>query len=41
MNAEIIDRFDATDSDGDEYSDRLTIKGDFQWIICGKGKIIK
>jgi hypothetical protein len=36
MNAKIIERFEATDSDSEEYSDKLTIEGDFNWVICGQ-----
>ncbi len=41
MNAKIIEHFIATDPDGTEPNDRLTIEGDIKWLVCGKGKIIK
>ncbi len=27
--------FEATDSDGDAYSDRVELEGAFAWVVCG------
>jgi hypothetical protein len=41
MNAEIINRFEAIDPDSKDYSDKITIEGNFDWVVCGEGKRIK
>jgi hypothetical protein len=30
-----MERFEATDPDSDEYSDRVTLTGDIQWVVGG------
>ncbi len=30
-----VEKFEATDPDSEEYSDRVTLKGDIQWVVGG------